>query len=356
LFEFYIQRAVKLEKINKMSEGISPVNISETLYQNAYTPKIKKHAAHYAKAQKVIQSRMKSAKQLEEQAIDYSITATKLRNKYLNELFDYVADVHKAEIKKGKRHHSVSNYDVLELYQKINGYNEKDFCRMLRATTPEGERAYSFKEINKMLDDSIIEHFRAIREQQAAAKTSRVARRPESVTTTTPLASSAENQVFSTGVIPRERALTVIRKTEKPLNQPLGISMDKILESAHAVMNPTANTLSFCDITPIEIIEPPQIGLLESEKIVNASENAAAEILTGTEELVKDNKKGPSEIIDKAKEVVENIEEGINNADTKTRRLSKGWTAIIIATVALITGIVIHKHNKNKAKNLNATA
>lgn len=119
-------------------------------------------------AQEIIKTRMKSAKQIEEQAHDYSITATKMRNKYLNELFDYVADIRKAETKQGKKSHSVSNYDVLELYQKIKKYNEKEFRRMLRAKNPNGERMYSFKEINKMLDDSMIEHYRLQREQQIA--------------------------------------------------------------------------------------------------------------------------------------------------------------------------------------------
>ena len=121
----------------------------------------------FNEGQEIIKTRMKSAAQIQEQARDYSLTATKMRNKYLNELFNYVSDVRKAENKAKIKKHSVSNYDVLELYQKINGYNEKEFRRMLRAKNENGERMYSFEEINKMLDDSIVEHYRLLREKQA---------------------------------------------------------------------------------------------------------------------------------------------------------------------------------------------
>ena len=162
-----------VEEVPEAAEVIEQPQVKKTIVREykSDNPKISARKLKiFNDAQEIIKSRMKSAKQIEEQAHDYSLTATKMRNKYLNELFDYVADIRKSEIKNGKKHHSVSNYDVLELYQKIKGYNEKEFRRMLRARTPEGERMYSFKEINKMLDDSMIEHYRIQQEQQIAIK------------------------------------------------------------------------------------------------------------------------------------------------------------------------------------------
>lgn len=366
-----------------MSDGVLSVFPTGLYYRNENTQLVKKHAPHYAKAQEIIKNRMKSAPQIEEQAYDYSITATKMRNKYLNELFDYVADVHKAEVKSGKSHHSVSNYDVLELYQKINGYNEKEFTRMLRAKTPEGSRAYSFKEINKMLDESIVEHFRVIREQQAAAK---AAKQGKSVVAANPVEVSpvATNQVLNSvntetvgGIIPKERALTITRNVETPVKPFSEVLMEQIRESAHAVMNPK-ETIRFTELPNIAPAAgaPNTAESVVSEVITGAEEvlrDAGKEVPNATEEVLRDVEKEASNMAEEAlrdagKEapkageniasvVGETVKEGLEDTGKKARRIGKkGWAGIAIVVVALITGLVIRNKNKKKAQNLNVNA
>lgn len=166
-----VDLTVKSEEIAVQVDDVREAPVKKKIVRE-YKPEDPKINAKKLKifneSQEIVRSRMKSKAQIEEQVRDYSLTATKIRNKYLNAIFDYVADVRKAENRKGIKRHSVSNYDVLELYQKINGYNRKEFRRMLTARTETGERMYSFAEINKMLDDSIIEHYKLLREKQAA--------------------------------------------------------------------------------------------------------------------------------------------------------------------------------------------
>ncbi|MBO7672851.1 hypothetical protein J6S88_05520 [bacterium] len=328
-----------------MSEGVLPVSNSEPYYRNVNVQLVKKHAPHYAEAKEIIKSRMKSASQIEEQAYDYSITATKMRNKYLNELFDYVADIHKADIRKGKKHHTVSNYDVLELYQKINGYNEKEFCRMLRAKTPEGDRACSFKEINKMLDDSMVEHFRVIREQQAAAK----AARQTNSGMAAPLLNSGSTE--ATGIIPRERALTLVGNTENPIKPMSEIFMERVRRSADAIMHPEENPLfpNFRTSIASEMADMPNTGRIRQ---IGISEADLSGIISDAEEVICDTEKGTI-----ASEIGENLEESAEAAGRAARRIGKkGWIGIAIAVVALVTGIAIHNKNKKKAQNLNVNA
>lgn len=103
-------------------------------------------------AQEIIRSRMKSAKQIKEQSPVYDKKATKMRNQFLNEMFNSVAETRAQQRAKGQKP-TVSNADVIEIYQKINGKNKKLFKYLLTSRTENGEREFDLKQIGEILDE-----------------------------------------------------------------------------------------------------------------------------------------------------------------------------------------------------------
>lgn len=104
-------------------------------------------------AQEIIKSRMKSTKQIQEQIGDYSKRATKMRNQFLNEMFNSVAETRAQQRAQGIKRPTISNADVLEVYQKINGKNKKLFKYLLNSRKENGEREFDLKQIGKILDE-----------------------------------------------------------------------------------------------------------------------------------------------------------------------------------------------------------
>ena len=104
-------------------------------------------------AQEIIKSRMKSAKQIQEQIGDYTKKATKMRNQFLNEMFNSVAETRAQQRAQGIKRPNISNADVLDVYQKINGKNRKIFKYLLTKRTESGEREFNLKQISQILDD-----------------------------------------------------------------------------------------------------------------------------------------------------------------------------------------------------------
>lgn len=104
-------------------------------------------------AQEIIESRMKSKKQIGEQLGRYLKNATKIRNQFLNEMFNSVKETRVQQRAQGIKRPTVSNADVLEVYQKINGKNKKLFKYLLNNRKENGEREFNLKQISKILDD-----------------------------------------------------------------------------------------------------------------------------------------------------------------------------------------------------------
>lgn len=104
-------------------------------------------------AQEILKSRMKSAKQIQEQIGDYSKKATKMRNQFLNEMFNSVAETRAQQRAQGIKRPTISNADVLEVYEKINGKNKKLFKYLLNSRKENGEREFNLKQISKILEE-----------------------------------------------------------------------------------------------------------------------------------------------------------------------------------------------------------
>ena len=153
-YEDYVKSFAKTEtKPLPANDGVTPKPVETE-------PKIKIKRDYKAQklliqqdAQEIIKSRMKSAKQIQEQIGDYTKKATKMRNQFLNEMFNSVAETRAQQRAQGIKRPSISNADVLDVYQKISGKNRKIFKYLLTKRTESGEREFNLKQISQILDD-----------------------------------------------------------------------------------------------------------------------------------------------------------------------------------------------------------
>jgi len=143
-----------ITKAVSTSEQPKVVKKSKFPIRREYTPRQLKIQGE---ALEIVRSRMKSAKQIAEQSRDYTITATRMRNKYLNKIFDHIAETRSQQRKAGIKRPTVSNEDALRTYQFINGKNKKMFLEMLKARDEQGNLKYDIKQIGDALDKFNIE-------------------------------------------------------------------------------------------------------------------------------------------------------------------------------------------------------
>ena len=78
---------------------------------------------------------------------------TKMRNKLLNTMFDAVKELRTQERANGVKRPKTNNNDVIALYEKINGKNQKLVKNMLNARTDDGNRRFTLKQIIKALNN-----------------------------------------------------------------------------------------------------------------------------------------------------------------------------------------------------------
>lgn len=78
---------------------------------------------------------------------------TKMRNKLLNTMFDAVKELRTQERANGVKRPKTNNNDVIALYEKINGKNQKLVKNMLNARTDDGNRRFTIKQIIKALNN-----------------------------------------------------------------------------------------------------------------------------------------------------------------------------------------------------------
>lgn len=129
----------KIRRTVEKDEQLSPYKIKKLAIQK--------------ESQEIIAKYMKSKKQLAEQEREYKLTATKMRNQMLPKLFKFVADSRAEQRAAGIKHPKVSNADVIDVYQKINGKNKKELNAMLSAKDENGNLKYTLEEINQKLDE-----------------------------------------------------------------------------------------------------------------------------------------------------------------------------------------------------------
>ncbi len=95
-------------------------------------------------------ARMNTEEQLWQKR-DYAIKATKIRLNLLNDMFKSVKDTRITDRGNGKKP-SVSNKDVLRLYEAVNGKNAKEVKRMLKETDSKGNRKFNILEIAEIFE------------------------------------------------------------------------------------------------------------------------------------------------------------------------------------------------------------
>lgn len=152
-YETYrLQNSVSEVAAEVMQQPASETTIKEVLLQQ---PKIKIKRDYKAQklqiqkeGQEIIKQRMRSKKDYGQNIKRY----TKMRNAFLNEMFDSVKQTRAQERAKGVKRPAVSNKDVIDLYSKIKGKNQKLVRALLKKRTAGGNREYNVKEIAAFLD------------------------------------------------------------------------------------------------------------------------------------------------------------------------------------------------------------
>ncbi len=99
--------------------------------------------------QEIIKKRMRSKKDYGQNIQRY----TKMRNAFLNEMFDSVKETRAQQRSEGIKRPNVSNADVIDLYSKIKGKNQKLVRCLLKQRTADGNREYTVKQISAILDE-----------------------------------------------------------------------------------------------------------------------------------------------------------------------------------------------------------
>ena len=137
------------------------MNAANQVDTTPQTPKIKVKRDYKAmklkikqEGQEIIKSRMRFKNGSEPEIKRY----TKIKNGFLNEMFDSVKEVRAKERAEGKKTLSVSNKHVLELYSKITGKNKKLVKELLTKRDEAGNRLYTVRQISRILDELNIQN------------------------------------------------------------------------------------------------------------------------------------------------------------------------------------------------------
>ena len=136
-----------------LQQPAKTVNIQETMLA---APKIKIKRDYKAmrlqitqEGQEIIKKKMRSKKDYGQNIKRY----TKMRNAFLNEMFDSVKETRAQQRSEGIKRPNVSNADVIDLYSKIKGKNQKLVRCLLKQRTADGNREYTVKQISSILDE-----------------------------------------------------------------------------------------------------------------------------------------------------------------------------------------------------------
>lgn len=100
-------------------------------------------------AQDIIKAKIRSKR-------DYSAGIkhfTKMKNSFLQEMFASVKDTRAHQRSQGIKKPTVSNKDVITLYEKINGKNKKLVKYFLNSRTADGNREFNVRQISNLLDE-----------------------------------------------------------------------------------------------------------------------------------------------------------------------------------------------------------
>ncbi len=92
-------------------------------------------------------------KTLEKQKGQYAESATVMRLKLLNDIFDSIAVTRKQQRANGLRP-NIENRDAIKVFNRINGKNKKLVRYMLRQTNGNNERIYNLKDIIAIVDNA----------------------------------------------------------------------------------------------------------------------------------------------------------------------------------------------------------
>lgn len=127
-------------KIMVSSLGISVTEAERIAIEKAQL-KITKKLANQAKKLQIKQDGINIIKERFKSKQDFGSKIkrfTKMRNKLLNTMFDAVKELRTQERANGAKRPKSNNNDVIRLYQKINGKNQKLVKNMLNARTDDG--------------------------------------------------------------------------------------------------------------------------------------------------------------------------------------------------------------------------
>ncbi|MBS4759249.1 MAG: hypothetical protein KHX03_00955 [Clostridium sp.] len=151
-----IPQSTQKQKLNIIENAVVPLKGKETYSSKTYpsTPIFcGKKKNIIIKINEIIDSklaRLNSEEQLWQKR-DYAIKATKIRLNLLQDMFKSVKDTRIADRINGRKP-SVSNKDVLRLYEAVNGKNAKDVKRMLKETDSKGNRKFNILEIAEIFE------------------------------------------------------------------------------------------------------------------------------------------------------------------------------------------------------------
>lgn len=142
-------------KIMVSSLGISVTEAERIAIEKAQL-KITKKLANQAKKLQIKQDGINIIKERFKSKQDFGSKIkrfTKMRNKLLNTMFDAVKGLRTQERANGAKRPKSNNNDVIRLYQKINGKNQKLVKNMLNARTDDSNRRFTLKQIIKALNN-----------------------------------------------------------------------------------------------------------------------------------------------------------------------------------------------------------
>jgi len=156
----------------------------------------------------------------------------------------------------------------------------------------------------------------------------------------------------ATGV-PKERALAVRGKSKSP--QQILKEAENELRQASQTEN-ASRKIGFSDWKrELQVaVDKGEVKLVQPSKVLESvAEDVPYEEIKDAKVVDDVAKDGVDDFAKDGKEATKGLWTKIKNLAKRIGK--KGWIGIAIASVVLISGIAIHKHNKNKAQNLNVS-